>query len=130
VNEVLAPVSLEALTLDSLIEFQKSLIAVQGHHPNLQLKYVVPTFLDGRVKKSAEILLLLEKHFAALLCPSVRYSVRISEAPAYGQTIFEYAPSSTGAADYTALTEAVMRNGRNVDQPPIFLADCWMGITL
>jgi chromosome partitioning protein len=33
--------------------------------------------------------------------------VRLSEAPGYGQTIYEYAPTSIGAEDYTALVERI-----------------------
>jgi chromosome partitioning protein len=38
--------------------------------------------------------------------------VRLSEAPGYGQTIFEYARHSPGADDYRALTERVMSHDR------------------
>lgn len=112
-REILAPVSTEVLTLDSLIEFTKSIEAIQKYNTDLKLNYVLPTFLDGRVKKSAEILTQLKKHFGrgVVLAP-VRYNVRLSEAPGYGQTIYEYAPGSSGAEDYKALTERISKNGR------------------
>ncbi len=74
---------------------------------------MLPTFLDGRVKKSAEILSQLKKHFGkGVVLSPVRYNVRLSEAPGYGQTIYEYAPGSAGAEDYKALTERINKNGR------------------
>jgi chromosome partitioning protein len=73
----------------------------------LTLKYIVPTFLDGRVKKSQEILEQLRAHYETQLCQPIRYSVRLSEAPGYGQTIYEYAPGSPGVADYQQLTERI-----------------------
>ena len=117
-REILAPVSTEVLTLDSLIEFNKSIEAIQKYNTDLKLNYVLPTFLDGRVKKSAEILAQLKKHFGkdVVLSP-VRYNVRLSEAPGYGQTIYEYAPGSTGAEDYKALTERINKNGRAQRNP-------------
>lgn len=112
-REILAPVSTEVLTLDSLIEFTKSIESIQKYNTALKLNYVLPTFLDGRVKKSGEILSQLRKHFGknVVLSP-VRYNVRLSEAPGYGQTIYEYAPGSTGAEDYKTLTERINKNGR------------------
>ncbi len=106
-QEILAPVSLEVLTLTSLREFTKSLAGIQRYHPALTLKYILPTFLDGRVKKSYEILEQLHTHHSPQLCPPIRYSVRLSEAPGYGQTIYEYAPTSSGALDYQQLTEKI-----------------------
>ena len=102
-TEVLAPVSLEVMTLQSLLDFNQSLAAIQRYHPALALRYILPTFLDRRVRKSDEILAQLASHFGARLCAPIRYNVRLSEAPGYGQTIFEYAPHSPGADDYRAL---------------------------
>ncbi|NJN82727.1 MAG: hypothetical protein HC802_10930 [Caldilineaceae bacterium] len=48
---------------------------------------------------------MLEQHFDGQLCTPIRYSVRLSEAPGFGQSIFEYAPASTGAEDYHAWLE-------------------------
>ncbi|MGH7967053.1 MAG: ParA family protein [Candidatus Binatia bacterium] len=106
-EEVLAPVSLEVLTLQSLREFTKTLAGIQRYNPALTLKYIVPTFLDGRVKKSREILDQLTTYYSPQLCPPIHYSVRLSEAPGYGQTIYEYAPGSSGAADYQQLVERI-----------------------
>ncbi len=107
VREVLAPVSLEVLTLQGLLDFAGSLAAIQKYHPDLALRYILPTFLDRRVRKSDEILAQLRGHFGAQVCAPIRYNVRLSEAPGYGQTIYEYAASSPGAEDYAALTAQV-----------------------
>lgn len=107
-TEVLTPVSLEIMTLQSLLDFNQSLAAIQRYHPALTLRYIVPTFFDRRVRKSDEIRSQLAQHFGARLCEPIRYNVRLSEAPGYGQTIFEYAPHSPGAEDYRALTERIM----------------------
>lgn len=107
VHDLLTPVSLEVLTLRSLVEFSKSVASLHTQNPALSMKYILPTFLDGRVKKSQEILEQLQAHYGPRLCPAVRYSVRISEAPGYGQTIYEYAPNSPGAIDYQHVTEKI-----------------------
>ena len=111
VTEVLVPVSLEIMALQGLIEFTHSVAPIQKYHQTLTIRYILPTFLDRRVKKSEEILGQLNAHFGDKVCAPIRYNVRLSEAPGYGQTIFEYAPRSPGAQDYETLTERVMRDG-------------------
>ena len=111
-SEVLSPVSLEVLTLQGLLDFSLNLITIQKYHTSLTLRYVLPTFLDRRVRKSEEILAQLESHFPEQVCTPIRYNVRLSEAPGYGQTIFEYAPHSPGAEDYRLLTERILADGR------------------
>lgn len=107
-DEVIAPVALEIMALQGLMEFSQSLRAIQRYHEQLSLRYIVPTFLDRRVRKSDEILQQLRSHFEAQVCTPIRYSVRLSEAPGFGQTIFEYAAASPGAEDYLALTERIL----------------------
>lgn len=112
-KEVLVPVSLEVMALQGLIEFVRALTPIQRYHADLSLRYVLPTFMDRRVKKSEEILAQLEGHYADVICEPIRYNVRLSEAPGYGQTIYEYAPGSPGAADYQRLTERILRDGQS-----------------
>ena len=109
-SEVLIPVALEVMALQGMFEFVRSLESVQQYHPELTLRYIVPTFMDRRVKKSEEILGQLRGHFADLVCDPIRYNVRLSEAPGYGQTIFEYAPRSSGAQGYQQLTERIVQD--------------------
>lgn len=110
-QEVLAPVSLEVLSLQGLIEFERSLEQVKRYHSGLKLRYILPTFYDRRVKKSKEILKQLWEVYQERLCQPIRYNVRLSEAPGYGETIFEYDSSSPGAEDYITLSERIISNG-------------------
>lgn len=71
--------------------------------------------LDRRVRKSEEILEQLRTHYQGLVCPPVRYNVRLSEAPGQGQTIFEYAPNSPGAEDYHGWRPRFITFSRNFD---------------
>lgn len=110
-TEVLCPVSLEALSVDGFLGFLQGIEPIvqyrRKNRERFEIRYVLPTFMDRRVKKSAEILAQLGQHFAGRLCDPIRYSVRLSEAPAFGQTIFEYAPGDRGAEDYNKLIERV-----------------------
>lgn len=109
-DEILAPVSLELLALKGLVEFVKRVEAVQPFRP-IALNHVLPTFMDQRVRKSKEILGQIHAFYGERVCEPVRYNVRLSEAPGFGQTIFEYAPASKGAEDYRKLTERIIRHG-------------------
>ena len=109
-DEVLTPVSLEIMALQGLVDFRQSLESIQKYHQSLTLKYILPTFMDRRVKKSEEILSQLDHYYDELICQPIRYNVRLSEAPGYGQTIFEYAPRSAGFEDYQALTERILQD--------------------
>ena len=106
-NEVLVPVSLEVMTLQGLSEFLKSIKAIQKHRKRLEMRYVLPTFFDKRVKKSFTILKKLEDLYGQNLCTPIRSNVRVSEAPAHGKTIYEFAPGSPGAEDYRDLIRKV-----------------------
>ena len=80
------------------------------HYRENQLQWsIIPTFYDRRVSKSAEIMEQLERYFPGAVWPAVRYNVRLSEAPAFGQHIFEYAKKSNGAADYARLAHRLAK---------------------
>ncbi len=110
-DEILVPVSLEMLSIKGLVEFSRRMTTVRKYKP-VTLNYIVPTFLDGRVKKSGVILQKLQEHFGRKICAPIRYNVKLSEAAGHGQTIYEYAPSSAGAHDYQRLTQRIFKNGK------------------
>ncbi len=106
-DAVVIPVSMEALAVQGLNDFLAGVRDVQKYRSDLEFRGVIPTFFDGRVRKSAEVLEQLRQHFGDKVMSTVRYNVRLSEAPAFGETIFEYDPRSNGASDYAALAEAI-----------------------
>jgi chromosome partitioning protein len=110
VEELLIPVSMEALALLGVGDLVGRVEQVQRYREDRVLeKHIIPTFYDGRVKKSAEILEQLGRYFPGAVLPAVRYNVKLSEAPGFGQHIFEYAKRSNGAADYTRLAKRLVK---------------------
>jgi len=107
VHELMIPVALEIMSLQGLSEFLRSISSIQKYRPELDLKYILPTFEDKRVKKTSRILNKIGKIYGERLCVPIRYNVRLSEAPAYGKTIYEYAPGCNGAQDYRELVRKV-----------------------
>jgi chromosome partitioning protein len=111
VKEILVPVSLEIMSLQGLSEFTKSLATIQKYRGQIGITYILPTFLDEKILSRSEILARLKELYKDAVCQPIRYDPRIAEAPAYGQTIFEYDSGSTGVADYKALIHKITDGG-------------------
>lgn len=106
-NEIIVPVVLEVMPLHGLAEFQKNLHSIQQYRPELELSYILPTFMDARVKHPQHIYAQLRDLYSAQICTPIRYDANFCDAPAYGKTIFEYAPTCPGAQDYRELVRRV-----------------------
>ncbi len=109
-TEVLVPVALEVMPLHGLSEFMKSLGSIQTYRKEISLKYIVPTFLDTRIKGPQTLYSELKKLYPEYVCTPIRYSESLSEAPSFGKSIFEFAPGSTASADYRELVKKVSMN--------------------
>ncbi len=109
VNEVMVPISLEVLSVQGFSKFMDNLDSVSKYQQNLELKYILPTFLDRRVKRSEEILEQLRTTYPDTICDPIRYNSRLAEAPGTGQTIFEFDARSAGAKDYNKLVSKVLK---------------------
>lgn len=115
VKELLVPVSLEIMTLQALGSFFKNVASIKKYRPELEVKYLVPNFMDLRVRKKSEtILKKLESLYTDKICPPIRYNNVLSQAPMYGKTIYEYAPGAKGAQDYKELVRRI------TGQPDLF----------
>jgi chromosome partitioning protein len=99
-TEVLCPVALQGPSLEGLKTFFR-----------YRLKYILPTMFDRRTRHSHDMFDQLQKHFSRLICDPIHYSVRLSEAPALGRTIFEYRARVQGALDYKTLVRRILNNG-------------------
>jgi chromosome partitioning protein len=110
-NEVLCPVALQGPALQGLKTFFKYLQSAQKINTELRLEYILPTMFDRRTRHSYEIFEQLKKYFSRQICEPVHYNVRLSEAPAHGQTIFEYDARAQGAHDYQNLIRRIMNHG-------------------
>jgi chromosome partitioning protein len=107
VQELLVPVSLEVMSLQGLSEFSKSLATIQKYRSNLGITYILPTFLDYKHASRVDIYEKLKDLYTDYLCTPIRYDPSLAEAPAYGQTIYEYDEDSSGIVDYKALVRKV-----------------------
>lgn len=108
-TEAFIPVSMDYLALVGVKQILENLKMVREilEHP-IDVSLVIPTFYDGRNRKSREVLERLEVHFDGKVTEPIRANVRLAEAASHHQTIFEYDPNSYGARDYKQLAERVL----------------------
>jgi len=74
-----------------------------GVNPALRLGGIVMTMYDTRTRLSLDVWHEANRHYAnQVFKTAIPRAIRLSEAPSFGQTIFEYAPDSPGALAYRA----------------------------
>lgn len=108
---VLIPIQCEYLALEGLTQLKNTIdLVVNALNPNLQIFGIVMTMYDGRTTLATQVVEEVKRYFPQEIFNTlVPRSVRLSEAPSYGQAIFEYDPVSRGAQAYKALTKEVQR---------------------
>ena len=103
-DRVLIPVQCEYLALEGLGYLADTIRRVSEHlNPALTIGGVLLTMFDARTKLSQEVVRQVHAHFPQTYETIIPRSVRLGEAPSFGQTIFQYAPASRGAETYRAL---------------------------
>jgi chromosome partitioning protein len=107
---VIIPVQCEYLALEGLSRLLETIRLVQRSlNPSLRIAGVVLTMFDARTNLAQQVVEEVRKHFPDQVFASIiPRSVRLSEAPSYGETILTYAPHSAGAAAYEALSREIL----------------------
>jgi chromosome partitioning protein len=116
--EVLIPIQCEYYALEGLEQLLRTVELVQGHlNQDLVISTIVLTMYDARTRLAAQVAEEVRSHFGPLVLNSViPRSVRVSEAPSYGQSVITYDPGSPGALAYLeAAEEIAKRNTRPAD---------------
>jgi chromosome partitioning protein len=109
-SEVLIPLQCEFLALEGLAQLKGTIDRVRQHlNQRLSIIGVVMTMYDGRTNLAQQVVEEVRRHFPQRICNIlIPRSVRLSEAPSYGQLIAEYDPQSRAAQAYSALAEEVL----------------------
>jgi chromosome partitioning protein len=99
---VLIPIQCEYYALEGVGQLLRNVELVKAHlNPGLHVSTVVLTMYDARTRLAAQVANEVRTHFSqTVLRTTIPRSVRISEAPSYGQTVMTYDPGSTGALSY------------------------------
>lgn len=112
-REVLIPIQCEYYALEGLSQLLKNIQLIQKHlNPELAITTILLTMYDGRTNLSAQVAEDVRTHFPEqVLGTAIPRSVRISEAPSYGQTVISYDPHSSGALSYREAAEEIAKRG-------------------
>jgi chromosome partitioning protein len=109
-TDIMVPVQTEYYALEGLTQLQKIVDLVQKNlNPTLRITKVVLTMYDARNTLSVDVAKEVKKHFPDELCKTIiPRTVRLAEAPSYGQPITEYDRTSKGSKAYKALAEEIL----------------------
>ncbi|WP_199309495.1 MULTISPECIES: ParA family protein [unclassified Synechocystis] len=109
-QKVVIPVDMSYLGLLGIQGIERALTLVRDHldHP-IAVAGALATRYDKRNNLSREVLASLQEHFGDLMFKTlIPETVKLREAPSYGQSIFDYDSNSNGAIAYQALVKEVI----------------------
>ena len=108
-SEVIVPIQCEYYALEGLGQLLRNVHLVQTNlNPRLEVTAIVLTMFDARTKLAEQVAAEVRTHFGAKVCRNiVPRTVRLSEAPSFGQPIIVFDPTSRGAIAYRELAKEV-----------------------
>ena len=108
-SEVVVPIQCEYYALEGLGQLLRNVNLVQTNlNPRLEVSAIVLTMFDARTKLADQVATEVRTHFGAKVCRNiVPRTVRLSEAPSFGQPIVVFDPTSRGAIAYRELAKEV-----------------------
>ncbi|MFA5565031.1 MAG: AAA family ATPase [Acidimicrobiia bacterium] len=108
-SEVLVPIQCEYYALEGLGQLVRNVDLVQRQlNPGLELSTIVLVMYDARTKLSEQVVAEVREHFGDKVCRQIiPRTVRLSEAPSFGQPIITFDPTSRGAIAYRELAKEV-----------------------
>jgi len=109
-REVFVALQTEFLALQGMTRLLEVVRLVQQElNPAIKVTGIVPCLYDSRLRLAREVLTELRSFFPGhVFRRAIGATVKLAEAPSFGQSIFEYAPDCSGARDYTELAEEVI----------------------
>lgn len=111
-DHLLITLQAEYLALEGLGQILKLVddLKEAGVNPNLDIGGIIITMFDKRTKLARQVVKEVDTHFEDLLFETmIPRNVRLSEAPSFGQTIFEYSKISFGAFAYKNLASELIK---------------------
>ena len=112
-TEVLIPIQCEYYALEGLGQLLRTIDMVKAHlNPALAVSTIVLTMYDARTRLADQVAEEVRTHFGdVVLSTMIPRSVRVSEAPGYGQSVVTYDPGSRGAMAYVDAAREIARRG-------------------
>lgn len=106
---VIIPMQCEYFALEGVVDLIETINKLTQVNPKLHIRGVVRTLFDIRNTLTQDVSAQLARYFGRQLYrTAIPRSIRLAEAPSFGQSIFEYDNSSKGARAYQQLAEEVL----------------------
>lgn len=117
-DEVLIPIQCEYYALEGLSQLLKNIDMVRAHlNRELAVSTILLTMYDARTRLAAQVADEVRQHFGdTVLRTAIPRSVRISEAPSYGQTVMTYDAASSGALSYLEAAREIAERGTTAER--------------
>jgi chromosome partitioning protein len=108
-SEVVVPIQCEYYALEGLGQLLRNVNLVQTNlNPGLEVTTIILTMYDARTRLAEQVVTEVRSHFGDKVCRNVvPRTVRLSEAPSFGQPIIVFDSSSRGAIAYRELAKEV-----------------------
>ncbi len=112
-REVLIPIQCEYYALEGLSQLLNNIKLIERHlNPDLAVSTILLTMYDSRTNLANQVVEEVRQHFPVETLNSViPRSVRISEAPSYGQSVISYDANSPGSLSYREAASEIARRG-------------------
>jgi len=112
-DEMMIPIQAEYYALEGLGQLLETVDMVRKHlNPDLAVSTILLTMYDARTRLAAGVAEEVRGHFGdQVLRAAIPRSVRVSEAPSYGQTVMTYDPGSPGALSYFEAAREIATKG-------------------
>jgi len=109
-THILIPIQSSYFALEGTDDLLETIEKIKSRpNPNLQVLGIVITLHDKRTVLGRDIQKQIDDVFhGKLFKTTITKSIRLEESPAYHETIFTFAPKSSGAAEYYSLTEEIL----------------------
>ena len=112
-QEVLIPIQCEYYALEGLSQLLSNIQLIERHlNPRLSVSTILLTMYDSRTNLANQVVDDVRAHFPEkVLNTVIPRSVRISEAPSYGQSVISYDAASPGSLSYLEAAAEIARRG-------------------
>jgi chromosome partitioning protein len=112
-REVMIPIQCEYYALEGVSQLVGSIEMIQSHlNPALRLSTILLTMFDSRTNLAHQVVSDVRTHFPQqTLAAIIPRSVRVSEAPSYGQTVVAYDRNSSGSVSYQEAALEIAQRG-------------------
>lgn len=112
-TEVLIPIQCEYYALEGLSQLLSNIQLIERHlNPNLAVSTILMTMYDSRTNLANQVVQDVREHFPdQVLDTLIPRSVRISEAPSYGQSVISYDTNSSGSLSYREAAAEIAHRG-------------------